>query len=144
MHSTIVQHYLEGGWFPEKGAQEIPFAASNQIFKANGQCLTGMLVEEILINEKGEAYGVRARNIFRNKESQEYLAPIVISNAGAFNTYETLVSSNNTLSFVSKLEQLKTTPSAVSLYICFKESPRILGLKERITGYFLVMSMMFV
>lgn len=127
MHATIVMHYLEGGWFPEKGAQEMVFAAQKAIAQSGGESLSGMEVEEIVV-KNGRACGVKAKNIMRNRDSEYYEAPIIISDAGAYNTYTKLIPETHRPEFVSTLKDIPATPSAVSLYIGLKESPEKLGI----------------
>ncbi|XP_029481047.1 all-trans-retinol 13,14-reductase-like [Oncorhynchus nerka] len=85
MNTLLLQHYKRGAYYPIGGASEIAFHIIPVIRKAGGAVLVRAPVQTVLLNEEGSAYGVTVR---KGQEVVEVLAPVVISNAGIFNTFE--------------------------------------------------------
>src|SRR6202035_3241759 len=50
-HAVIVNHYLNGAWYPAGGAGEIPKAASAVIQAAGGELLPGHEVTKIILED---------------------------------------------------------------------------------------------
>nr|XP_020667764.1 all-trans-retinol 13,14-reductase [Pogona vitticeps] len=88
LHAVLVEHFLGGGWYPQGGASEIVFHSIPIIEEAGGAVLTKAPVERILVNSQGKAYGVTVK---KGKKTVNICAPVVISDAGIFNTYERLL-----------------------------------------------------
>ncbi|XP_041736774.1 inactive all-trans-retinol 13,14-reductase-like [Coregonus clupeaformis] len=85
MNTLLLQHYKRGAYYPIGGASEIAFHIIPVIRKAGGAVLVRAPVQRVLLNEEGSVYGVMVR---KGQEEVEVLAPVVISNAGIFNTFE--------------------------------------------------------
>ncbi|XP_035611285.1 all-trans-retinol 13,14-reductase-like [Oncorhynchus keta] len=85
MNTLLLQHYKRGAYYPIGGASEIAFHIIPVIRKAGGAVLVRAPVQRVLLNEEGSAYGVTVR---KGQEEVKVLAPVVISNAGIFNTFE--------------------------------------------------------
>ncbi|MFO1375114.1 MAG: hypothetical protein U1E99_11130 [Agitococcus sp.] len=83
IHALIAKHYLYGGYYPVGGASRMAETIIPQIQKNGGEVFTYAAVERVLIERK--AVGVRM------KDGTDVHAPIVISNAGVFNTFNRLV-----------------------------------------------------
>ncbi|KAG7459743.1 hypothetical protein MATL_G00213950 [Megalops atlanticus] len=88
MHSLLVCHYLNGAWYPKGGASEIAYHMIPIIEKAGGAVFVRAPVNRILFNEAKEACGV---SVLKGQEEVHIHAPVVISNAGLFNTYQQLL-----------------------------------------------------
>uniref|UniRef100_UPI00398EF264 all-trans-retinol 13,14-reductase-like n=1 Tax=Pristiophorus japonicus TaxID=55135 RepID=UPI00398EF264 len=88
MHALTVQHYQNGAWYPKGGPSEIAFHIIPVIKKSGGDILMRAPVQRILINKDGEACGVTVK---KGEEEINLFAPVVISNAGIFNTYGQLL-----------------------------------------------------
>ncbi|XP_051995195.1 all-trans-retinol 13,14-reductase-like [Xyrauchen texanus] len=88
MHSLIVCHYLNGAWYPKGGASEIAYHMIPIIEKAGGAVLVRAPVNRILLNDTKEAIGV---SVIKGQEEVHVHAPMVISDAGIFNTYQKLL-----------------------------------------------------
>ncbi|XP_026206288.1 inactive all-trans-retinol 13,14-reductase [Anabas testudineus] len=88
INALLIQHYKRGAYYPKGGASEIAFHIIRTINKYGGQCLVRAPVSQILVNGKGEAYGVK---VTKGKEEVEIHAPVVISNCGIFNTFQKLL-----------------------------------------------------
>jgi len=59
-HAIIVNHYLNGAWYPVGGAGEIPKAASAVIHAAGGELLVGPRSNKNIL-EDGRAVGVEVQ-----------------------------------------------------------------------------------
>jgi all-trans-retinol 13,14-reductase len=84
MHAVLARHYLWGGSYPVGGSSRIAAAMAPLIEDAGGEILFNAEVAEILV-EGGVAVGVRMA------DGAELRAPLVISDAGAHNTFERLL-----------------------------------------------------
>jgi phytoene dehydrogenase-like protein len=129
MHAIIVNHFLEGGYYPVGGAGGIAKGVGTIVKKSGGQFLLNREVTEILI-ENDRAVGVKARKVNAKDEAIEtYHAPVIISDAGAANTYLKLVPPDYPLPFRQSLHHfIKQYPptSNITLYLGLSD-PRPLG-----------------
>ena len=127
IHSVIVTHYFKGGWYPVGGAEAIAQAIIPVIEQGGGVVLTQRRVTEILL-EAGVAVGVKVESTSPAKADLEtYYAPIVVSDAGAFNTYVKLIPPSYPM---AEREQIRAFPkgsSMLTVYLGLKESPQRLG-----------------
>ncbi|XP_056427175.1 all-trans-retinol 13,14-reductase-like [Hyla sarda] len=89
LHSILIEHYLRGAWYPTGGASEITYHLVPTIVKAGGAVLSRATVEQILVNGDKRACGVSVRG--KGMDPMNIFAPIVITDAGIFNTYEKLL-----------------------------------------------------
>ncbi|NXA57330.1 RETST reductase, partial [Nothocercus julius] len=88
LHGILVNHFLGGAWYPRGGAGEIAFHTIGVIQRAGGAVLGRAPVSRILLDGRGRACGVSVR---KGQEEVNVFAPVVISDAGIFNTYERLL-----------------------------------------------------
>ena len=117
-HATIVDHYLDGGWYPEGGAGVIAEAAAEVVRAAGGELRTSHEVLRVL-TQGGRAAGVEVRH----QGCTECLrAPVVVSDAGAWTTYTRLAQG-----LVPDLGWEGEGFSVVTLYLGLGEDPRSLG-----------------
>ncbi|KAK2522410.1 LOW QUALITY PROTEIN: all-trans-retinol 13,14-reductase-like [Columba livia] len=86
----MVHHYQRGAWYPRGGASEIAFHAIPPIERAGGAVLVRAPVTRILVSPTGTAQGVVVQK-GPGEEEVEILAPLVISDAGIFNTFGKLL-----------------------------------------------------
>ncbi|MEH2114473.1 phytoene desaturase family protein [Nostoc sp.] len=127
IHGAIVTHYFKGGWYPVGGAKAIAQAIIPVIEQGGGVVITQRRVTEILL-ESGVAVGVKAQDTAHPKADLEtYFAPIVVSDAGAFNTYVKLIPPNYALAERQKIQAFPKSNSMVTVYLGLKESPQQLG-----------------
>ena len=61
LHASVVQHYLNGGYYPRGGSTQFARQIIPTIEKTGGRCLVRKAVQEILI-ENGKATGVKMIN----------------------------------------------------------------------------------
>ena len=155
VHAMLMSHYLKGGYYPVGGASEIAKNILPLIEKNGGKVLTQKQVREIII-EDGIAKGVKVQKAHQpNAALEEYYASLIISDAGAFNTYTKLIpmvgnrevegnvetrdvasSKRQTRKYqdlVAKYrEEIEKFPkghSTLTMFLGFKESPAKLGFK---------------
>ncbi|MEB3292419.1 MAG: NAD(P)/FAD-dependent oxidoreductase [Synechococcales bacterium] len=127
IHGTIVTHYLQGGWYPVGGASAIAQSIVPQIEAAGGTIMTQRRVTEIIV-ESGTAVGVQVQNTARPQAALEtYRAPVIISDAGAWNTYLKLIPANYPLKERQTIQTFPKGTSMLTVYLGLKESPQTLG-----------------
>ena len=123
IHATIAEHYFEGGSYPVGGAGVIASAMTKPIEQHGGSVVTSAEVAGILV-ENGRATGVRMA------DGRELRAPLVISDAGAANTFERLLPHD--LPAVSalrtKLRGIAVSSAHLSLYVGLSKRADELGL----------------
>ncbi|KAG7505122.1 all-trans-retinol 13,14-reductase-like [Solea senegalensis] len=85
INALLLHHYKRGAYYPRGGASEIAFHIIPVIQQAGGAVLVRAPVQRILLNQQGKTYGV---TVLKGQEEIEVRAPVVISNAGIFNTYQ--------------------------------------------------------
>ncbi|MGA2480283.1 MAG: FAD-dependent oxidoreductase [Spirochaetia bacterium] len=129
IHALIVSHYLHGAYYPRGGSSRIARLIEPVIEAAGGECRLSHEVQEVLV-EGGRAIGVRVtdRNGAAPRELQ-ILAPLVISDAGARNTFLRLLPAGQAAGARRELETVPTGESAVTLYVGLGESPASLGIR---------------
>ncbi|NDJ22035.1 NAD(P)-binding protein [Nostoc sp. B(2019)] len=132
-HATLVYYFLTGGFYPVGGAAEIAKNIMPLIERNGGQALTQSQVTEIII-EDSVAKGIKVQKAHQSDAPiTEFYAPIIISDAGAFNTYTKLIPATVENELVSayrkEIQEFPKPHSAFSLYLGFKESPAKLGFK---------------
>jgi phytoene dehydrogenase-like protein len=125
---VIARHYLNGAWYPDGGAGEIAVATGAIIRNAGGELLANHEVTGILL-EDNRAVGVQV-NIKRGKQgsSAEFRAPVIVSDAGAWNTFARLVP-NASLPFRDELKSPPAGFEVVELFLGLRSDPRVLGFK---------------
>ena len=125
IHSLIAQHYMHGGFYPIGGAAEIARTIIPIIQASGGEVFTYASVEKIFTQKK-TATGVLMA------DGNTIKAPIIISNAGVFNTFTKLL--DNTLPQVNDYQKNLTqvTPSmgSICLYIGIQDSAENLSLPK--------------
>jgi phytoene dehydrogenase-like protein len=128
-HAVIATHYFNGAWYPAGGAGEIAKAAGAVIRAAGGDLLPNHEVTKIIL-EGGRAVGVEA-NIKKTKEGTlaEFRAPVVVSDAGAWNTFARLLPSSTSLPFRSELAAAPAGFECVELFLGLRRDPREMGFR---------------
>ncbi len=125
IHAMVAKHFMNGGNFPVGGSSRIAETVSEVIGKGGGLVLTNAEVSEILI-ENGTATGVEMA------DGRILKAPMIISNAGVFNTFGKLVPQKwrKKYQLPEKLREVKPSVAHLGLYLGFKHSVEELGLKK--------------
>uniref|UniRef100_A0A3B3ZC23 All-trans-retinol 13,14-reductase n=1 Tax=Periophthalmus magnuspinnatus TaxID=409849 RepID=A0A3B3ZC23_9GOBI len=128
MHSLLITHYLNGAWYPKGGATEIAYHMIPIIEKAGGAVLVRAPVNRILFNSDKEAIGV---SVMKGQEEVHIHAPMVISDAGIFNTYQKLLPKElQAMPEIQKhLSFMKNGEGGLSVFVGLDGSKEELGLK---------------
>ena len=124
MHASIVNHYLEGGWYPRGGTSELANKIIPTIESAGGRVLVRKAVKQVLI-QNNKAIGVEMANgdiIYADK---------IISNAGINNTFKNLIPENKVPKRMLKLiDNIGVSCSLMYLFVGMKGSPSELKLRS--------------
>lgn len=133
MHALLVDHYLKGAFYPRGGSSEIAFHTIPVIQRAGGAVLTRATVQSVLLDSEGKACGVSVK---KGQELVNIYCPIVISDAGLFNTYEYLLpeSARRLPGVKRQLEMVRPGLSMMSIFICLRGTKKELGLES--TNYY--------
>jgi all-trans-retinol 13,14-reductase len=133
MHALLIDHYLKGAFYPRGGSSEIAFHTIPVIQRAGGAVLTRATVQSVLLDSAGKACGVSVK---KGQELVNIYCPIVISNAGLFNTYEHLLpeSARCLPGVKQQLQMVRPGLSMFSIFICLRGSKKDLGLQS--TNYY--------
>ncbi|XP_062874655.1 all-trans-retinol 13,14-reductase-like [Trichomycterus rosablanca] len=128
MQSLLFCHYFNGAWYPKGGSSQIAYNMIPIIEKAGGAVLVRAPVNRILLNSANEAIGV---SVMKGREEVHVHAPLVISDAGIFNTYQTLLPKEvQTMPGIQKqLSMVKHGEAGVSIFIGLNGTKEELGLK---------------
>jgi all-trans-retinol 13,14-reductase len=123
MHAAVVAHYLEGASYPVGGAGQIAATVAPVIEAAGGAILVSAEVQEILL-EGDQAVGVRMA------DGRELRAPVVISDAGAANTFCRLLSKEvrDRTGIGEKMSSVSPSVAHLCLYVGLKHTAEELGL----------------
>lgn len=125
-HAVIATHYLNGAWYPVGGAGEIAKATGAVIGAAGGELRPGHEVTRILL-EGNRALGVEVIvNKGKQKSHAEFRAPVIVSDAGAWNTFTRMLPSS-ALPFSNDLRSPPAGFEVVELFLGLKRDPREMG-----------------
>jgi all-trans-retinol 13,14-reductase len=124
VHATIAEHYFEGASFPVGGAPSIAASFAPAIESAGGQIAFSADVREILVDGAHRAFGVKMQ------DGREIRAGIVISDAGAWNTFSSLLppEAPGVSSALQELNGLRPSKAHLCLYVGVRGSAAELGL----------------
>jgi len=125
IHAMVTSHYFRGAAYPVGGSARIAETILPVIERAGGEVVTNAEVEEIII-ENGQAVGVKLLN------GREFRAPMVVSDAGAVNTFSRLLPEDaaKATGFPSKVDEVGASVAHMSLYVGLKGTTEELGLEK--------------
>jgi phytoene dehydrogenase-like protein len=127
LHAMIASHYMGGAYYPIGGAASIAAAVRLIIEASGGRTLANHSVDEILVKD-GKAVGVKAVHKKAGSSIEKtFLADTVISGVGALLTYTKLLPSSDRIPFRKEIDRFPKGTSHVTLYVGFKDDPRLLG-----------------
>jgi len=123
MHAMIANHYLEGASYPVGGASRIAETILPVIEESGGKIIINAEVAEIMI-KNGRATGVRMA------DGKELCAPVVISDAGAQNTFSRLLPSDSRKhqAITDQIRAIPPSTAHICLYVGLKDTAANLGL----------------
>lgn len=133
MHALLVNHYLKGAFYPRGGSSEIAFHTIPVIQRAGGAVLTRATVQSVLLDSAGKACGVSVK---KGHELVNIYCPVVVSNAGLFNTYEHLLPGNARClpGVKQQLGMVRPGLGMMSVFICLQGTKEDLHLPS--TNYY--------
>ena len=125
MHASLVRHYFSGGYFPIGGSSQIVETIAPVLHRLGSALLISAEVDEILV-DNNKAVGVRM------KDGKSFKATNIISNAGIFTTYNSLIpkASFQKHQLAKHLKQVKHSVAHACLYIGLEGSPEALKLPK--------------
>lgn len=126
IHATVMQDFIDGGFYPIGGAQEISDRAAKTIEDHGGVCLLNHGVSEIVV-KNNRAVGVRAEH---KGKVVEFSAPIVVSNAGACTTFDKLIPAGFATKERDQLRRCEPGTSCMILFLGLNADPRLHGFDE--------------
>ena len=127
IHAIVVNHFIEGGYYPEGGSKEIANNIIPIIEQNGGSCLVNHEVSQIII-KNSRAVGVLV-NVSKkfHSHTERYYAPVIVSNAGVFNSYTKLIPGSLNIPFIQKCISMNDTSTCVALYVGLKDNISSLG-----------------
>ncbi len=125
IHAAVALHYMNGGFYPVGGSEEIFNTIAPSILSTGGNILIGAGVKEILI-ENGVAKGVVMQ------DGRVIKSDIVVSGAGVHITYKQLIADDNKakVKHVHEALDLPQSVGHLSLYIGLKHTAEELQLPK--------------
>lgn len=125
IHAAVSLHFMNGGFYPIGGSQEIFNTIAPSILKTGGNILIGAEVKQILI-EGGTAKGVVLQ------DGREIRSHIVVSGAGVHITYKNLLPEKfkPKVKHLEEALQIPASNAHLSLYIGLKHSSKTLNLPK--------------
>jgi len=121
IHAVVTSSYFNGAYYPIGGAASIAESIISVIKEKGGDCRVASEVDEIVL-EQNRAVGVRL------KSGQIIRAKYIISNTGAYSSYNKLFPQSVKFAFLQDLNTLAgQSLSSITLYLGFKDNPRKLG-----------------
>ncbi|MBM4357280.1 MAG: NAD(P)/FAD-dependent oxidoreductase [Deltaproteobacteria bacterium] len=125
IHAMVVNHYLQGGYYPVGGAGRIAESIAPVIESSGGAVLVSAEVASIVV-EGGAAVGVRMA------DGAVVRAPLVISNAGVGLTFGKLLPTDVAArhGYDELLHAVRPSASHVSLYVGLSKTAEEVGLPK--------------
>lgn len=121
-HAGVVEHYLDGAFYPVGGSSAFARTLAPAIERAGGHLATLAPVESLLV-EGGAVVGVRLEN------GDTWRAPLVISDAGVRNTLGRLLpEAARPPAWVERLARVGPSSPYLCLYLGFRHTDEELGL----------------
>ena len=116
MHAATMHHYRNGAYYPAGGPSQIVEHIIPIIEKAGGQVAVGTPAGKIIV-ENGRAVGVKL------EKGGEVRAPIVVSDASAYTTFNDLLDPelSASLGYTDGLKKIPSSPAHAHLMLGFDE-----------------------
>ncbi|MFA7289773.1 MAG: NAD(P)/FAD-dependent oxidoreductase [Melioribacteraceae bacterium] len=126
-HALIVNHYINGGYYPAGGSKTIADSISPIIQNGGGVLKISAPVQEIIIKDS-KAIGVKVNEKTETGiEQKEYFADKIISTAGAYITYTQLIPKGYAENYKEEIKDFPHGSGHINIYLGLKENPKILG-----------------
>ena len=126
IHASIVNHYLEGGYFPKGGSGIIAKKIIPVIEKAGGRVLVGKKVNSILQDLNGDVFGVEMENGDRIRCKN------VVSGVGLSNTFNNLIEpeSKEVKKYLELNKKIGPSTGFIYCFVNLKGNPDELELRD--------------
>jgi all-trans-retinol 13,14-reductase len=123
IHATIAEHYFDGGSYPIGGAGTIAASMTPRIERNGGAVVTSAEVARVLL-DGSKAIGVRMT------DGREFQSGLVLSDAGAANTYQRLLPADLKVldPLRSQLRRLEPSTAHITMYAGLSKSDAELGI----------------
>ncbi len=121
-HALVIGHFMQGGYYPKGGADQISLKAIEKLTKLQGRVYINAEVSEILVN-KNKVTGVVVNG-------QTILCKSVISNVGVYNTFTRLLRSSPSPFSEVDFKEVKASTAHVCLYVGLDDSSENLKLPK--------------
>lgn len=121
-HAIVINHFMNGGYYPKGGADQICKNAVDTLANNNGRLYVNANVTEIVV-EKRSVIGVRVNNDFIPCES-------VISNVGVVNTFNHLLSKKGKQLCNINFKTVAPSSGHLCLYVGLNQSNEALKLPK--------------
>jgi phytoene dehydrogenase-like protein len=126
-HAMIVNHYINGGYYPAGGSKAIADSITPIIKNSGGVLKTKAAVQEIIIRNK-KANGIRVNEKTETGiEQKEYFAEKIISTAGANITYNQLIPNGFADNNKDEIKNFPKGSGHINIFLGLKENPKTLG-----------------
>lgn len=127
-HALIVGHFMNGGYYPDGGSDQIADNIISVLYKNNGKLYTNAEVSKIIIKNK-KVQGLLVNNKFIKCDN-------IISNVGINNTFNHLLSINDRSVVNYNLKKITPSVGHVCLYVGLDRSDLELNLPKHNIWYF--------
>jgi all-trans-retinol 13,14-reductase len=115
MHAIVAHHYFGGAAYPVGGASQMAAGIAPLIERAGGRIVVSAEVTRILTGPDGHAVGVRMA------DGREFRAKIIVSDAGAMNTFDRLLNPAAAPEVLEPLRKLPPSMSHLCLYVGLRQ-----------------------
>lgn len=117
LHCAVMEHYLDGGFYPAGGGASIVKAMTTAIKKHGGEVRTGQSVKKIIVESKQTGKGFKATGV--QLENGEIIqAKRIVSNADPANTYTKMIGHQYlSTSLQKKLSKTKYSITSLLLFL---------------------------
>jgi phytoene dehydrogenase-like protein len=110
-----IGYLQEGGYYPKGRSQKISNALTEFIEDHGGEVKLSSRVEKILLKDQA-AYGVKTA------DGREYKAKVVVSNANAYDTFNTMMHEDDYLKeYLAKMDNYSVSLSAFQVFLGLKK-----------------------
>ncbi len=126
-HCCLMDHYLQGGFYPMGGGAAIVKAMTNSIKRSGGEIRTGVGVNRILMEKKNGSKKFSATGVELNN-GEILKAKTIVSNADPAATYKMVGSENLSEKLKKKLAKTKYSVTSLMFFLTVEMDLRAAGL----------------
>jgi all-trans-retinol 13,14-reductase len=127
-HALVVNHFIEGAYYPVGGADKIYKNMIRVLNKNGGRVFVRAEVNDIIV-EKNKVQGITVNDIFIACKN-------VISNAGVNNTFKYLLNKNLNNTWADQIKKIKPSHAHLCLYLGLDRSDIDLKLPKNNVWYY--------